>query len=84
MVLIITTWVAIGTDQIHLQDQLLHLLRPQLSREARRKPMRRNLSAMTADWRVENGSGEDERGYIGRDEWATERIGGTKSTTRVF
>lgn len=39
---------------------------------------------MTADWRVENGSGEDERGYTGRDEWATERIGGTKSTTRVF
>ncbi|THV78512.1 hypothetical protein D6D29_07605 [Aureobasidium pullulans] len=84
VVLIITTWVAIGTDQIHLQDQLLHLLHPLLSRDTKRKPTRRNLNAMTADWRVENGSGEDERGYIGRDEWATERIGGTKSTTRVF
>ncbi|THX55694.1 hypothetical protein D6D06_04768 [Aureobasidium pullulans] len=48
VVIIITTWVVIGTDQIQLQDQLLHLLRPLLSRETRRKPRRRNLSAMTA------------------------------------
>lgn len=48
MVLIITTWVAIGTDQIHLQDQLLHLLHPLLSRDTRRKPTRRNLNAITA------------------------------------
>ncbi|THY16305.1 hypothetical protein D6D01_07734 [Aureobasidium pullulans] len=48
VVIIITTWAVTGTDQIQLQDQLLNLLHPLLSRGTRRKPTRRNLSAMTA------------------------------------